>query len=99
MRLRPSFFPFTEPSARGRHSAACSAAGSGCRTCKGTGWIEIGGAGMVDPEVFRHVGFDSEQYTGFAFGMGLERMAMLRYGVNDIKLFYEGDVRFPRQFR
>ncbi len=73
--------------------------GALCRTCKGSGWIEIGGAGMVDPTVFGHVDYDSERYTGFAFGMGIERMAMLRYRVNDIKLFYEGDVRFVRQFR
>ena len=72
--------------------------GSGCRMCKGTGWVEIGGAGMVDPEVFAHVEIDTEKYTGFAFGMGLERMAMLRHGVNDIKFYYEGDVRFLEQF-
>ena len=72
--------------------------GSGCRLCKTTGWVEIGGAGMVDPEVFGHVQIDAEKYTGFAFGMGLERMAMLRHGVNDIKFYYEGDVRFLEQF-
>jgi phenylalanyl-tRNA synthetase alpha chain len=72
--------------------------GAGCRLCKGTGWIEIGGAGMVDPDVFAAVGIDSEVYTGFAFGMGIERMAMLRHGVNDIKLYYEGDLRFLHQF-
>ena len=72
--------------------------GSGCRLCKGTGWVEIGGAGMVDPEVFGHVKIDPETYTGFAFGMGLERMAMLRHGVNDIKYYYEGDIRFLEQF-
>jgi phenylalanyl-tRNA synthetase alpha chain len=97
-RLRPSFFPFTEPSAEIDFTCVfCE--GRGCRTCKQTGWIEVGGAGMVDPEVFRHVGYDSERYTGFAFGWGLDRMAMLRYRVNDIKLFFEGDVRFARQFR
>jgi phenylalanyl-tRNA synthetase alpha chain len=72
--------------------------GTGCRLCKGTGWIEIGGAGMVDPDVFAHVGIESERYTGFAFGMGIERMAMLRHGVNDIKRYYEGDLRFLAQF-
>jgi phenylalanyl-tRNA synthetase alpha chain len=72
--------------------------GSGCRVCKQTGWVEIGGSGMVDPEVFAHCRIDPERYTGFAFGMGLERMAMLRHGVNDIKYYYEGDVRFLEQF-
>ena len=98
VRLRPSFFPFTEPSAEVDFTCAFCR-GAGCKTCKGTGWIEIGGAGMVDPEVFRHVGYDSEKYSGFAFGWGIDRMAMLRYGVSDIKLFFEGDVRFARQFR
>jgi phenylalanyl-tRNA synthetase alpha chain len=98
VRLRPSFFPFTEPSAEIDFTCAfCE--GKGCRTCKGSGWIEIGGAGMVDPEVFRHVGIDSEKYTGFAFGWGIDRMAMLRYKINDIKLLFEGDMRFARQFR
>lgn len=97
-RLRPSFFPFTEPSAEIDFThPTCK--GKGCRTCKMTGWIEIGGAGMVDPEVFRHVGIDSERYSGFAFGWGIDRMAMLRYGVDDIKQLFEGDVRFARQFR
>jgi phenylalanyl-tRNA synthetase alpha chain len=97
-RLRPSFFPFTEPSAE--IDFTCTfCRGAGCKTCKRTGWIEIGGAGMVDPEVFRHVGYDSERYTGFAFGWGIDRMAMLKYGVDDIKLLFEGDVRFARQFR
>jgi phenylalanyl-tRNA synthetase alpha chain len=72
--------------------------GSGCRICKHNGWVEIGGAGMVDPEVFANCHVDAEKYTGFAFGMGLERMAMLRHGVNDIKFYYEGDVRFLEQF-
>ncbi len=98
VRLRPSFFPFTEPSAEIDMSCAFCR-GQGCRTCKGTGWMEIGGSGMVDPEVFRHVGYDSEKYTGFAFGMGIDRMAMLRYRINDIKLMFDGDVRFVRQFR
>jgi phenylalanyl-tRNA synthetase alpha chain len=98
VRLRPSFFPFTEPSAEIDFSCVFCG-GKGCRTCKGTGWIEIGGAGMVDPEVFRHVGYDAEKVTGFAFGWGIERMAMLRYRIDDIKLFFEGDARFARQFR
>ena len=72
--------------------------GKGCRLCKGTGWIEIGGAGFVDPEVFAHCKVDSEKYTGFAFGMGIERMAMLRHDINDIKFYYEGDLRFLEQF-
>ncbi len=97
VRLRPSYFPFVEPGAE--VDMQCSfCGGSGCRLCKGTGWIEIGGAGVVDPDVFAHTNIDSEKYTGFAFGMGLERMAMLRHGVNDIKYYYEGDVRFLEQF-
>jgi phenylalanyl-tRNA synthetase alpha chain len=97
IRFRPSYFPFVEPGAE--VDMQCSfCMGSGCRMCKGTGWIEIGGSGMVDPEVFAHVKIDPEKYTGFAFGMGLERMAMLRHGVNDIKFYYEGDVRFLEQF-
>lgn len=97
IRLRPSYFQFTEPSAEvDVQCVFCG--GSGCRLCKGTGWLEIGGSGMVDPVVFQHVGIDSEKYTGFAFGMGLERMAMLRHGVSDIKFYYEGDVRFLEQF-
>ena len=97
VRLRPSYFPFVEPGAE--VDMQCSfCMGSGCRVCKGTGWVEIGGSGMVDPEVFANVKIDAEKYTGFAFGMGLERMAMLRHGVNDIKFYYEGDVRFLEQF-
>ena len=97
VRLRPSYFPFVEPGAE--VDMQCSfCMGKGCRVCKGTGWVEIGGAGIVDPDVFAHCGIDSEKYTGFAFGMGLERMAMLRHGVNDIKFYYEGDVRFLEQF-
>jgi phenylalanyl-tRNA synthetase alpha chain len=97
IRLRPSYFPFVEPGAE--VDMQCSfCMGSGCRVCKGSGWLEIGGSGMVDPEVFAHVKIDAEKYTGFAFGMGLERMAMLRHGVNDIKFYYEGDVRFLEQF-
>lgn len=98
VRLRPSFFPFTEPSAEVDMSCVfCK--GQGCRRCKGSGWIEICGSGMVDPVVFQHVGYDAERYTGFAFALGVERMAMLRYGVSDIKSFYESDVRFLEQFR
>lgn len=97
VRFRPSYFPFVEPGVEVDISCAfCKQAG--CRLCKGTGWIEIGGAGMVDPDVFAQVGLDSEAVTGFAFGMGIERMAMLRHGVNDIKLYYEGDLRFLAQF-
>jgi phenylalanyl-tRNA synthetase alpha chain len=97
IRLRPSFFPFTEPSAEVDISCVFCR-GKGCRTCKSTGFMEIGGAGMVDPEVFRHVGYDSEKYTGFAFGFGLERITMLRFGIDDIKHFYEADERFAAQF-
>jgi len=99
IRLRPSYFPFVEPGAE--VDMQCSFCGTGkpdCRICKGTGWVEIAGAGMVDPVVFGHVGYDPEACTGFAFGMGLERMAMLRHNVNDIKFYYEGDLRFLRQF-
>ncbi len=93
MRLRPSFFPFTEPSAE--VDIQCHFChGAGCRTCKGTGYIEILGCGMVDPEVFRQVGYDSERYTGFAFGGGIDRMAMLRYGIDDLRLFFSGEAHF-----
>jgi phenylalanyl-tRNA synthetase alpha chain len=97
VRFRPSYFPFVEPGVEVDISCAFCR-GAGCRLCKGTGWIEIGGAGMVDPDVFAQVGLDGEQVSGFAFGMGIERMAMLRHGVNDIKLYYEGDLRFLAQF-
>ena len=96
IRFRPSYFPFTEPSAE--VDMQCSFCQSGCRLCKGSGYLEIGGCGMVDPRVFEQVHYDAEAVTGFAFGMGIERMAMLRHGVSDIKLFYEGDVRFLGQF-
>ena len=97
IRFRPSFFPFTEPSAEYDFSCfICK--GKGCRVCKGSGWIEISGAGMVNPAVFEYVGYDSEKYTGFAFGMGIERIAMILYEVTDIRLFYENDVRFLNQF-
>jgi phenylalanyl-tRNA synthetase alpha chain len=96
-RLRPSYFPFTEPSAE--FEVTCFACdGAGCSVCSKTGWLELGGCGMVDPNVFRAVGYDSETYTGFAFGFGLERMAMVRYGVEHIKSFFENDVRFLKQF-
>ncbi|HSH12627.1 MAG TPA: phenylalanine--tRNA ligase subunit alpha [Desulfurivibrionaceae bacterium] len=97
IRFRPSFFPFTEPSAE--VDIGCVLChGSGCRVCKQTGWLEILGAGMIDPEVFKKVGYDPEVYTGFAFGMGIERIAMLKYGINDIRLYYENDLRFLSQF-
>jgi phenylalanyl-tRNA synthetase alpha chain len=97
VRLRPSFFPFTEPSAE-VDIACVMCKGKGCRICKNTGWLEILGAGMVDPEVFRHVSYDSEAFTGFAFGMGIERIAMLRYGISDMRLLFENDLRFLAQF-
>ena len=97
MRLRPSYFPFTEPSAEVDMSCVfCD--GAGCRVCKHTGWLEIAGCGMVHPNVFAAAGVDAERWTGYAFGMGIERLAMLRYGVNDLRLFYESDLRFLRQF-
>ncbi|HJR58475.1 MAG TPA: phenylalanine--tRNA ligase subunit alpha [Vicinamibacterales bacterium] len=97
VRFRPSFFPYTEPSAEVDIScAAC--AGAGCGMCKRTGWIEILGSGMVHPAVFEAVGYDAEKYTGFAFGMGIERIALLKWGVEDIRLFYENDLRFLEQF-
>ncbi len=96
-RFRPSYFPFTEPSAEvDIQCVMCG--GSGCRVCKHTGWLEVLGCGMIHPQVFANVGIDNEQYTGFAFGMGVERLAMLRYGVNDLRLFFENDLRFLRQF-
>ncbi len=97
VRFRPSYFPFTEPSAEvDIQCVMCS--GEGCRVCSRTGWLEVLGCGMIHPEVMRHVGIDSEKYTGYAFGMGVERLAMLRYGVNDLRLFFENDLRFLRQF-
>jgi phenylalanyl-tRNA synthetase alpha chain len=104
VRFRPSFFPFTEPSAEidiqclicGGNSGA--SAGQVCRVCKGTGWLEILGAGLIDPQVFKFVGYDPESVSGFAFGMGVERIAMLKYGIDDIRLFFENDLRFLRQF-
>lgn len=97
VRFRPSYFPFTEPSAEVDIGCIfCS--GSGCRVCKQTGWLEILGAGMIHPRVFEYVGYDPEQYTGFAFGMGVERITMLKFGIDDIRLFFENDLRFLRQF-
>lgn len=97
VRLRPSFFPFTEPSAE-VDIACVICRGKGCRVCKNSGWLEILGAGMVDPEVFRHVDYDAEEVSGFAFGMGIERVAMLKYGINDMRLLFENDLRFLSQF-
>jgi phenylalanyl-tRNA synthetase alpha chain len=96
VRFRPSFFPFTEPSAE--IDMSCVFCTTGCRVCSHTGWLEIAGSGMVHPNVLKHVGIDSEKYIGFAFGMGIDRLAMLRYGVNDLRLFFENDLRFLRQF-
>jgi len=99
VRLRPSYFPFTEPSAEvDVGCVVCAGSPAGCRVCKGTGWLEILGAGMVDPAVFAHVGYDPEEYSGFAFGLGVERIAMLKYRIDDIRLFRGGDLRFLRQF-
>ena len=97
LRFRPSFFPFTEPSAE-VDIGCVICRGKGCRVCKQTGWLEILGAGMIDPEVFKMVGYDPEEYSGFAFGLGIERIAMLKYGIDDIRLFYDNDLRFLGQF-
>lgn len=98
IRLRPSFFPFTEPSAELDISCfICNQ--KGCKICKHTGWVEIGGCGMVDPNVLKNCNIDPEEYTGFAFGMGIERITMLKYQINDIRLFTENDIRFLRQFK
>lgn len=97
LRFRPSYFPFTEPSAEvDIQCVMCG--GQGCRVCGQTGWLEVLGCGMIHPTVFKAVGIDSERYTGYAFGMGVERLCMLRYGVNDLRLFFENDLRFLRQF-
>ncbi len=97
LRFRPSFFPFTEPSAEvDIRCVICK--GTGCRTCSHTGWLEILGSGMVHPAVFEYVGYDNDRYTGFAFGMGVERIAMLKYGIDDIRKFFDNDYRFLRQF-
>ncbi len=97
LRLRPSYFPFTEPSAE-VDIGCVICGGSGCRVCKDSGWLEVLGAGLVHPKVFEHAGIDPERYTGLAFGLGIERLAMLRYGVNDLRLFFDNDLRFLRQF-
>ena len=97
-RFRPSFFPFTEPSAE----VDCSCPickGKGCRTCKDTGWVEIGGSGLVNPKVFDYVKIDSKQWQGYAFGFGIERMAMIKYGIDDIRLFNENHIDFLKQFQ
>jgi phenylalanyl-tRNA synthetase alpha chain len=105
VRFRPSFFPFTEPSAEiDIQCVICGGSGTNpaglsCRVCKATGWLEILGAGMIDPAVFQFVGYDPEQVSGFAFGMGVERIAMLKYGIDDIRLFFQNDLRFLSQFR
>ncbi|MDR2549167.1 MAG: phenylalanine--tRNA ligase subunit alpha [Desulfobulbus sp.] len=97
LRFRPSYFPFTEPSAE--VDVACViCGGSGCRVCKRTGWLEILGSGLIDPEVLKMVGYDPDTYSGFAFGLGVERIAMLKYGIDDIRLYYENDLRFLSQF-
>jgi phenylalanyl-tRNA synthetase alpha chain len=97
VRFRPSFFPFTEPSAE-VDIRCVMCAGTGCRVCSQSGWLEILGSGMVDPEVFKNVGYDPEEFSGFAFGLGLERIAMLKYGISDIRLFFENDWGFLNQF-
>lgn len=98
IRLRPSYFPFTEPSAE--MDVSCNlCGGKGCNVCKGTGWLEIMGCGMVDPNVLKSSGIDPDVYSGFAFGMGVERIAMLKYGVNDLRMYFENDVRFLNQFK
>ncbi|MGD8352790.1 MAG: phenylalanine--tRNA ligase subunit alpha [Pseudomonadota bacterium] len=97
VRFRPSFFPFTEPSAE-VDMGCVMCRGKGCRVCSDTGWVEILGSGMIHPEVFRFVGYDPNKYTGFAFGMGIERITMLHYGIDDIRLLFENDVRFLKQF-
>lgn len=97
IRLRPSYFPFTEPSAE--MDVSCNlCGGKGCNVCKGTGWLEIMGCGMVDPNVLKASGIDPDVYSGFAFGMGVERIAMLKYGVNDLRMYFENDIRFLNQF-
>jgi phenylalanyl-tRNA synthetase alpha chain len=96
-RFRPSFFPFTEPSAE-MDITCYLCGGKGCRVCKGTGWLEILGCGMVDPNVFKSVNYDSEELTGYAFGMGIERIALLKYGITDIRILFDNDFRFLSQF-
>ena len=97
IRLRPDYFPFVEPGAD--LSASCViCGGTGCKTCGGEGWLELMGAGMVHPNVFKHVGYEAGKYTGFAFGMGVERVAMIKYGITDIRMFYENDIDFLKQW-
>jgi len=97
IRMRPSYFPFVEPGAE--YDVSCIlCGGDGCGACKRTGWLEMGGCGMVHPAVFEKVGYDPERWTGFAFGLGIDRIAMLLYGVHDIRLFFENDLRFLGQF-
>ena len=97
VRFRPSYFPFTEPSAEvDIECVMCE--GEGCRVCGHTGWLEVLGCGMIHPEVFRHINIDADQFTGFAFGMGVERLTMLRYKINDLRLFFENDLKFLKQF-
>jgi len=97
VRFRPSYFPFTEPSAEFDVSCVmCD--GKGCRVCKQTGWLEVGGCGMIHPEVFKSVGIDNQVYSGFAFGTGVERLAMMKYGINDLRMFFENDLKFLQQF-
>ena len=103
VRFRPSFFPFTEPSAEVDISCVmCGGSGQKdgkpCRVCKETGWVEILGCGMMDPAIFAKVGYDPEKYSGFAFGLGIERIAMLKYGIGDLRMFFENDLRFLKQF-
>lgn len=97
IRFRPSYFPFTEPSAE-VDIACVMCNGKGCRVCGHSGWLEVLGCGMIHPQVFKAVNIDCERYTGYAFGMGVERLAMLRYGINDLRLFFENDLRFLNQF-
>lgn len=98
VRFRPSYFPFTEPSAEFDVSCVmCD--GKGCRVCKQTGWLEVGGCGMIHPEVFKSVGIDNQVYSGFAFGTGVERLAMMKYGINDLRMFFENDLKFLQQFK
>jgi len=98
IRLRPSYFPFTEPSAEVDISCVICG-GKGCRVCKNSGWLEILGSGMVHPNVLRMSGYDPDKINGYAFGMGVERIAMLKYGIDDLRLFFENDLRFIRQFK
>jgi phenylalanyl-tRNA synthetase alpha chain len=96
-RIRPHFFPFTEPSAE-IDMLCVNCRGEGCNICKGSGWLEMGGAGMVDPSVFESLGIDPEVYTGYAFGLGIDRIAMLKYTIPDMRLLFENDIRFLKQF-